>query len=93
MENNVSDKNIKMTDCVTSSTPMGCSEPQFPSAGRLGYIEQLMQLMVATPDGNIINKSHRDVLVRKGYATRSEGFNVVSSYGLETLRNLGFIAP
>ncbi len=58
----------------------------------MGNIEQLKQLLTATWDGNLICKSHRDELVKSGFAFRTNyGFNCISQKGVETLYELGVL--
>ena len=51
-------------------------------------IEQLQQLCRVTWDGNLISKTARDNLVKIGYATRGNGFNVITPLGIQVLNNL-----
>ena len=47
--------------------------------------ECLMQLFVGGPtwDGNLISKSHRDILVAAGFAERWNGWNWLTQEGVE----------
>lgn len=58
-----------------------------------GDIEQLMQCATATWDGNLIDKSARDRLVKHGLLTRIHGYNVVTQKGLEYLVELRLLVP
>ena len=51
-------------------------------------LEQLFQLRNLTWDGNLISKSNRDELLKKGLIIKSEGFQVVSSAGIYILNSL-----
>jgi hypothetical protein len=57
----------------------------FDSAER----EVLLQLRTVTWDGNLASKLGRSMLVTKGYASRYEGFNVISHSGMILLEALG----
>lgn len=56
-------------------------------------IEQLMQLTTATWDGDLISKPDRDVLIRLGYAVRSErgGFQIITPQGISLLNDLNLL--
>lgn len=76
------------------NTPMNCcSEPPPPQAGHSGYVDQLLQLMNATRDIDIINIAHRDYLISRSYAIRSGGYTVITLHGLIILSELGLIRP
>lgn len=60
---------------------------------KTGYLEQLIQLVTATWDGDLICKSHRDELVKCGYVDRVNGYNVINSNGIIVLVNLGVLRP
>lgn len=54
-------------------------------------LEALTQLLQLTWDGNLISKQHRDALVEAGYASRINGWNIISENGVILLQNLGVI--
>ena len=56
-----------------------------------GYIEQLIQLMQVTWDGDLICKDHRNELVKCEYATRYKGCNAITEKGFTVLVDLGII--
>ena len=59
-----------------------------------GRVEQLLQLLQITWDGDIINKTERDILIKLELAyTTSGGFNIITPKGIEYLYELGFIHP
>jgi hypothetical protein len=54
-----------------------------------GYLEQLVQIFNgAVWDGNLICKSHRDILHEHGYITRTGGWNIITPEGATILINL-----
>ena len=56
--------------------------------------EQLLQLVQIVWDGDLISKTHRDFLVKKGLAKKMpEGFNLITEKGLQCLLDLGLIHP
>lgn len=61
--------------------------------GQKGRIEQLLQLLQITFDGDLINKAERDALQQMGYCVKSEGFNIITPEGIKLLSNLGLIHP
>lgn len=56
-------------------------------------IAQLQQLTSITHDGDLISKPDRDALFKSGLIQRFDGWNIVTSKGVEYLQNLGFIHP
>jgi hypothetical protein len=59
-----------------------------------GRIEQLLQLLRLTFDGDIINKTERDVLLKAGLCEKFGcGWNLITSKGVEYLYDLGLIHP
>lgn len=59
---------------------------------RNGYIEVLQQLTTLTWDGDIINKSARDELHKRGLVERvGPGWNIISADGIRLLESIGAI--
>ena len=58
-----------------------------------GRLEQLLQLLQITFDGDLVNKTERDALLQMGYCIKSEGFNIITPEGIKLLSNLGLIHP
>jgi len=59
-----------------------------------GRTEQLIQLLRITWDGDIIDKSQRDELVKSGLAQRAYGgFNLITEKGIQYLSEMGYIHP
>jgi hypothetical protein len=59
-----------------------------------GRIEQLLQLLRLTWDGDLISKAERDTLVGLGLAQNfGDGWNLITSQGVKYLYDLGFIHP
>lgn len=56
-------------------------------------IEQLQQLTHLTFDGDLIGKSTRDDLVKRGLAYRYNGWNLITKEGIQHLEKGGFIHP
>lgn len=57
-------------------------------------IEQLQQLTHLTWDGDLIGKTLRDDLVKRGLAVRANGgWNIATPAGIEYLHKLGHIQP
>lgn len=56
-----------------------------------GRLEQLLQLLQITFDGDLVNKTERDALLQMGYCIKSEGF--ITPEGIKLLSNLGLIHP
>jgi hypothetical protein len=56
-------------------------------------IAQLQQLTQLTFDGDLIGKSHRDELVKIGFAVRFDGWNIITKSGVQHLNKLKFIHP
>lgn len=55
-------------------------------------IAQLQQLTSLTSDGDLISKTERDKLVKSGLAQKiPNGWQIITSKGIEYLENLGFI--
>lgn len=54
-------------------------------------LEQLTQLRNATWDGNLISKTARSALYKKGLITRFNGWQVVTKEGLAVLDTLGYL--
>ena len=52
-------------------------------------LDQLIQLVRIVWDGDLISKSDRDHLVEIGFATRSEGFNIITTRGIKYLHQIG----
>lgn len=61
--------------------------------GQKGRIEQLLQLLSITFDGDLISKTERDALQQMGYCTKSSGFNIITPEGIKLLNDLGLIHP
>ncbi len=61
--------------------------------GQKGRLEQLLQLLQITFDGDLINKTDRDALQQMGYCAKSSGFNIITPEGIKLLSDLGFIHP
>ncbi len=59
-----------------------------------GRIEQLLQLVRLTWDGDVINKTERDILMKDGLCARfGAGWNIITEEGVEVLYKLGLIHP
>jgi len=59
-----------------------------------GRVEQLLQLLRLTWDGDIINKTERDILRKEGLCIQfGAGWNIITEQGVEILYKLGFIHP
>lgn len=59
-----------------------------------GRVEQLLQLLRITWDGDIINKTERDILRKEGLCIQfGAGWNLITPEGAEVLYKLGFIHP
>lgn len=57
-------------------------------------IEQLVALTTATWDGDLISKTARSELVRRGLAARGgNGFTVITPAGLDFLSGIKIISP
>lgn len=54
-------------------------------------LEQLLQLVKVTWDGDLISKSERDCLVKECLATKCRGFNLLTDEGVRILYQLGLI--
>lgn len=65
---------------------------RWPNGVDKGRVEQCAQCMNATWDGDIINKRHRDELFKAGLINRRNGFNFISSKGIEWLLEIGVIS-
>jgi hypothetical protein len=52
-------------------------------------LDQLIQLLNCTEDGNLISKSDRDFLVGNGYAAKSSGYNIITWMGIHYLHTIG----
>lgn len=62
--------------------------------GQKGRVEQLLQLLRITWDGDVINKMQRDVLLKEGLCIQfGAGWNIITPEGVELLYKLGFIHP
>lgn len=59
----------------------------------IGRVEQLLQLLQITWDGDLISKSDRDELVKNELAFKTSGFNLITGKGIIYLLELGFIHP
>jgi hypothetical protein len=58
------------------------------------FYDQLMQLMFLTWDGDLISKSDRDQLVKKGLAVRfGNGWNIITETGVAFLERKDYIHP
>ena len=67
---------------------------QTPSTeAQKGRLEQLLQLLQITFDGDLINKTERDKLQQMGYCTKSSGFNIITPEGIKLLYDSGLIHP
>lgn len=59
-----------------------------------GRIEQLLQLLRLTWDGDLVSKTERDVLEKFGLCQSIDGgFNLITPRGVEILSQLGLIHP
>jgi hypothetical protein len=58
-----------------------------------GRLEQLRQLLTATWDGDLIDKTDRAALVDSGLAIQKEGWNLISAEGIKCLVDLGILKP
>jgi len=56
-------------------------------------LDQLLQLLRITWDGDLISKIERDELVELGFAVRSDGFNIITAQGINYLSKSGYICP
>lgn len=62
--------------------------------GSKGRIEQLLQLLRITWDGDLISKPDRDELLKNELCVKaSGGWNIITPKGIEYLEQLGFIHP
>lgn len=52
-------------------------------------LDQLLQLVRIVWDGDLISKGDRDSLVEMGFATRCEGFNIITRRGIKYLCQRG----
>ncbi len=83
------------------SIQVGDTPPKFGSQyktsqcdGAKGRIEQLLQLLQLTQDGDLINKAERDELIKKGLATKVDGgWNIITDQGIHMLNAFGYIHP
>lgn len=57
------------------------------------YEEQLCQLLRITWDGDLVSKSHRDRLVKDGFAEKAAGYNIITPAGIRHLDNSKLIQP
>ena len=64
------------------------------AANSKGRLEQLLQLLRIVWDGDIIDKTERDELIKSGLAQKAEGgFNLITPKGIQYLSELGIIHP
>lgn len=56
-------------------------------------IQQLLQLLQVTADGDLIDKTNRDDLIRMGLAQRVRGWNIITEKGLLLAQDLEYIHP
>ena len=62
--------------------------------GQTGRVEQLLQLLRITWDGDLVNKTERDILVKLELAINfGNGYNIITPKGVTYLDELGFIHP
>lgn len=54
-------------------------------------LEQLIQLLTVTWDGDLIHKTGRDGLVKRGLAINRDGWNVITPEGIGVLESIGAI--
>jgi len=50
-----------------------------------GELEVLTQCLQITHDGDLVSKSDRDIWHLKGFISRINGFNIITSFGVEHL--------
>jgi len=73
-----------------------CSMKNYQTSSAEGQkcrLEQLLQLLSITSDGDLINKLETQKLKQMGYCMCSEGFTVISAEGIKLLYDLGLIHP
>ena len=59
-----------------------------------GRVEQLLQLLRITWDGDLVNKTERDILLSLGLCQSfGAGWNLITESGVRCLYELGFIHP
>jgi hypothetical protein len=58
-----------------------------------GRLEQLLQLLRITADGDLISKPDRNKLVELGLSDEMSGFNIITPLGIKYLHDLGLIHP
>jgi hypothetical protein len=57
-----------------------------------GFRDQIIQLLRITWDGDLVSKSGRDELVKKGLAVRTNGgYNILTKEGIEYLHNNNYL--
>jgi len=60
---------------------------------RSGLLKQLKQCVTATWDGDITDKMSRDILYKRGFLIRCNGYNSLSEKGLGILAELDILKP
>lgn len=56
------------------------------------FRDQIMQLLRITWDGDLVSKSDRDELVRRGLAVKTNGgYNILTKEGIEYLHNNNYL--
>ena len=65
--------------------------PILEAATAKPYEAQLMQLMQATADGDLISKSTRDLAVENEMVARGQGFNMITPLGIKYLLALNLL--
>ena len=71
--------------------PQSYETNKFDPATAKPYEAQLMQLMTATSDGDLISKSTRDLAVENEMVVRGQGFNMITPLGIKYLLALDLI--
>lgn len=56
-------------------------------------LEQLVQLLRVTWDGDLISKSDRDELIKVEYCSKCEGWNYITYEGIKALIKIGALKP
>lgn len=57
-----------------------------------GYLEQLLQIFKGSVwDGDLISKSHRDELIKRGMVDKARGMSFITGHGIDALYNIGVI--
>lgn len=56
-------------------------------------IKQLQKLCFLTHDNDIFNEKSRNILASKMFIVRKDGWNIITSLGIEYLHKNGYISP